>query len=77
MSRRLNLFFIWVLEKKFGNIWLFFGCRQMTLDLYQREKQEMLEMGVLDKVFLALSRQPGLKRVSFASCYLYNKSCFL
>ncbi|XP_066586894.1 nitric oxide synthase, salivary gland [Prorops nasuta] len=49
-------------DKKFGKVWLFFGCRQRNLDLYRQEKREMLENGVLDKVFLALSREPGLKK---------------
>ncbi|XP_011860822.1 PREDICTED: nitric oxide synthase, salivary gland [Vollenhovia emeryi] len=49
-------------NQKFGKIWLFFGCRQKNLDLYRQEKREMLEAGVLDKVFLALSREPGLKK---------------
>ncbi|XP_071633462.1 nitric oxide synthase isoform X2 [Temnothorax longispinosus] len=49
-------------NQKFGKIWLFFGCRQRTLDLYRQEKKEMLEAGVLDKVFLALSREPGIKK---------------
>lgn len=50
-------------DQKFGKIWLFFGCRQKTLDLYRQEKKEMMEAGVLDKVFLALSRESGLKKV--------------
>ncbi|KAG5335451.1 NOS protein, partial [Acromyrmex charruanus] len=49
-------------NQKFGKIWLFFGCRQRNLDLYRQEKKEMLEVGVLDKVFLALSREPGFKK---------------
>ncbi|KYN23479.1 PREDICTED: nitric oxide synthase, salivary gland [Trachymyrmex cornetzi] len=49
-------------NQKFGKIWLFFGCRQRNLDLYRQEKKEMLEVGVLDKIFLALSREPGLKK---------------
>jgi len=51
------------LDQAFGKIWLFFGCRQRNLELYRREKKEMLEAGVLDKVFLALSREHGLKKV--------------
>ncbi|XP_011646208.1 nitric oxide synthase, salivary gland [Pogonomyrmex barbatus] len=49
-------------NQKFGKIWLFFGCRQKNLDLYRQEKKEMLDVGVLDKVFLALSREPGIKK---------------
>lgn len=48
---------------EFGRVWLFFGCRQKNLDLYQKEKEEMVKAGVLDKIFLALSREPGLKKV--------------
>ncbi|CAK9823130.1 Nitric oxide synthase, salivary gland [Anthophora retusa] len=49
-------------DLEYGKVWLFFGCRQKTLDLYRQEKEEMVKAGVLDKVFLALSREPGLKK---------------
>lgn len=49
----------------YGKVWLFFGCRQRNLDLYRQEKEEMIKAGVLDKVFLALSREPGLKKVLY------------
>ncbi|XP_043519270.1 nitric oxide synthase, salivary gland isoform X1 [Frieseomelitta varia] len=49
-------------DLKYGKVWLFFGCRQRNLDLYRQEKEEMVKAGVLDKVFLALSREPGLKK---------------
>ncbi|XP_043579281.1 nitric oxide synthase, salivary gland [Bombus pyrosoma] len=49
-------------DLEYGNVWLFFGCRQRSLDLYRQEKEEMVKVGVLDKVFLALSREPGLKK---------------
>ncbi|XP_043272207.1 nitric oxide synthase, salivary gland [Venturia canescens] len=49
-------------HENYGKIWLFFGCRQRNLDLYRQEKKEMLETGVLDKVFLALSREPGITK---------------
>lgn len=45
-----------------GKMWLFFGCRQKELDLYHNEKEDMLGKGVLDKVFLALSRQPTVPK---------------
>lgn len=48
--------------EKFGKIWLFFGCRQKNIDLYCQEKGEMMEAGVLDNVFLALSREKGIKK---------------
>lgn len=50
-------------QKSIGKMWLFFGCRQKELDLYKEEKAEMLEKGVFDKVFLALSREPNVPRV--------------
>lgn len=45
-------------------VWLFFGCRAKCLDLYSDEKREMLEKGILDKVFLALSREVKIPKVS-------------
>nr|CAD7458921.1 unnamed protein product [Timema tahoe] len=45
-----------------GKAWLFFGCRQRSLDLYRKEKQDMLEDKVLDRVFLALSREPTIPK---------------
>lgn len=49
-------------RQEFGKIWLFFGCRKKNLDLYRKEKQEMMEAGVLDQVFLALSRESQVKK---------------
>lgn len=60
-------------DQKFGKIWLFFGCRQRNLDLYRQEKKEMLEVGVLDKVFLALSREPGFKKVLIYMLFYRSK----
>jgi len=48
----------------FGKMWLFFGCRQHALDLYREEKAAMLEEGVLDRVYLALSREPAIPKVT-------------
>jgi nitric-oxide synthase len=45
-------------------MWLFFGCRQRALDLYREEKAAMLKEGVLDKVYLALSREPTIPKVT-------------
>lgn len=50
-------------NKQVGKIWLFFGCRTRELDLYKEEKNEMLKKGVVDKVFLALSREPNVPKV--------------
>ncbi|XP_072754682.1 nitric oxide synthase, salivary gland-like [Anoplolepis gracilipes] len=49
-------------NQTFGKVWLFFGSRRRNLDLYRQEKKEMLEAGVLDKAFLALSREPNVKK---------------
>ncbi|XP_076549445.1 nitric oxide synthase isoform X3 [Osmia lignaria lignaria] len=49
-------------DLEYGKVWLFFGCRNTNLDLYRQEKEEMVKSEVLDKVFLALSREPGLKK---------------
>jgi hypothetical protein len=50
--------------RSFGKMWLFFGCRQRALDLYREEKATMLKEGVLDKVYLALSREPTIPKVT-------------
>ena len=44
-------------------VWLFFGCRTKALDLYRDEKEEMLEKQILDRTFLALSREPNIPKV--------------
>lgn len=44
-------------EQPIPKVLLFFGCRTKALDLYYEEKEEMRRKGVLDKVFLALSRE--------------------
>jgi nitric-oxide synthase len=55
-------------NKKVGKIWLFFGCRTRELDLHKEEKTQMLTKGVLDKVFLALSREPNVPKVRVRLC---------
>ena len=45
-------------------VWLFFGCRTKSLDLYSDEKRKMFENGILNRVFLALSREPDIPKVS-------------
>lgn len=49
---------------KVGKMWLFFGSRQRELDLYRDEKAQMLKEKVLDRVFLALSREPNVPKVA-------------
>lgn len=50
-------------KREVGKMWLFFGCRKKELDLYQQEKEEMLKKKVLDRVFLALSRETDIRKV--------------
>lgn len=47
-----------------GPVWLFFGCRTKTMDLYREEKEQAVKEGVLSKVFLALSREKSILKVS-------------
>lgn len=44
-------------------VWLFFGCRTKSLDLYCDEKEDLVNRGILDRVFLALSREPNTPKV--------------
>ncbi|XP_049785916.1 nitric oxide synthase, salivary gland-like [Schistocerca cancellata] len=48
--------------ENFGKMWLFFGCRHRSLDLYREEKTRLVEDGVLDKVYLALSREANVPK---------------
>lgn len=61
-----NLFFIEQLPK----VWLFFGCRTEAMDLYRGEKQEMVDKHILDRVFLALSREPNVPKVRTPCCFI-------
>ncbi|XP_058799933.1 nitric oxide synthase, salivary gland-like [Phymastichus coffea] len=49
-------------EISFGKIWLFFGCRLKMLDLYRDEKDHMIISNILNREFLALSREPGISK---------------
>lgn len=53
-------------KQKLGRMWLFFGCRTRDMDLYKNEKAEMLKLGIFDKVFLALSREPDTPKVTIS-----------
>lgn len=54
---------MYILGENFGSMWLFFGCRSRILDYYRAEKEAMLKQGVLSRVSLALSREPGHNRM--------------
>ncbi|KXJ79779.1 hypothetical protein RP20_CCG027687 [Aedes albopictus] len=49
-------------ETEIPKVWLFFGCRTKKVDLYRDEKEEMLQTGILDRVFLALSREENVPK---------------
>ncbi|XP_055389381.1 nitric oxide synthase isoform X2 [Condylostylus longicornis] len=49
-------------DSEMPKIWLFFGCRLRSLDLYREEKEEMKSLGVLNRVFLALSREADVPK---------------
>ena len=56
-------------DVEWGSMDLFAGCRKFKEDnIYQEERQQMLNDGTLDHAYLALSREPGLKKVS-----IYNE----
>ncbi|KAL3268496.1 hypothetical protein HHI36_007608 [Cryptolaemus montrouzieri] len=50
-------------SQQLGKMLLFFGCRTKELDLYQEEKQEMVSKKIIDKTFLALSREPSQSKM--------------
>lgn len=50
--------------KQTPKVYLFFGCRTKGVDLYCDEKEDMLQKGILTKVFLALSRETHVPKVS-------------
>ncbi|XP_037910457.1 nitric oxide synthase isoform X2 [Hermetia illucens] len=49
-------------NKRMPKVWLFFGCRTKELDLYREEKDNMVKVGILDRVFLALSREKDIPK---------------
>lgn len=74
-------FFLLCSIQQLPKVWLFFGCRTEALDLYCDEKQEMVEKKILDRVFLALSREPNVPKVWLltetinSSVYFANLLC--
>uniref|UniRef100_Q27571-2 Isoform 2 of Nitric oxide synthase n=1 Tax=Drosophila melanogaster TaxID=7227 RepID=Q27571-2 len=47
---------------KLPKMWLFFGCRNRDVDLYAEEKAELQKDQILDRVFLALSREQAIPK---------------
>ncbi len=46
-------------EKTFGEMWLFYGCRDVEKDyLYREELEGFLERGILKELLVAISRAP-------------------
>ena len=51
-------------DVEWGTMDLYAGCRNFKEDnIYQEEKQQMLNDGTLDHAYLALSREPDVKKV--------------
>ncbi|XP_050436127.1 nitric oxide synthase, salivary gland isoform X2 [Adelges cooleyi] len=50
------------IDAKMGRVMLFFGCQYRSLELYKTDKTAMLNEGVLDKVYLALSRESSIPK---------------
>ena len=53
-----------------GPMLLFTGYRSPECDLYVKEKANMVDLGVLDYAFLALSRDPVIPRVIISILFL-------
>ena len=48
----------------FGPMYLFFGCRQSTVDqIYSDEAMNARQRGAIDEYYVALSREPGKPKV--------------
>uniref|UniRef100_A0A034WS92 Nitric oxide synthase n=1 Tax=Bactrocera dorsalis TaxID=27457 RepID=A0A034WS92_BACDO len=43
-------------------VWLFFGCRNRDVDLYSNEKKQLVRENILNRVFLALSRESNIPK---------------
>ncbi|XP_067622883.1 nitric oxide synthase-like [Eurosta solidaginis] len=50
------------LKMQRSKVWLFFGCRTREMDLYAEEKRSLVREQILDRVFLALSREPEIPK---------------
>lgn len=50
------------IDTKMGRTMLFFGCQYKSMDLYKTDKIEMIKEGVLNKTYLALSREPSIPK---------------
>jgi nitric-oxide synthase len=49
---------------RFGKMTLFFGCRTKEMILYLTELEQLKKDLVLSDIFLALSREPSIKKVN-------------
>ena len=51
-------------SSEFGSMYLFFGCRQSTLDhIYKDEMAKACMFGAVEKCYVALSREPNQSKV--------------
>ena len=60
-------------QGNFGPMSLYFGRRTLKKDnVYQKEKAEMVDAGVLKPITVALSREPNIPKVSINNKYGYR-----
>jgi sulfite reductase alpha subunit-like flavoprotein len=61
-------------KKGWGDMSMYFGCRQSTMDhIYEAELNACAKEGVMSQVNVALSREPGKKKVeTIAECCSSN-----
>uniref|UniRef100_A0A1A9VG31 Nitric oxide synthase n=1 Tax=Glossina austeni TaxID=7395 RepID=A0A1A9VG31_GLOAU len=45
-------------------VWLFFGCRNSKVNLYADEKERLINENILNRIFLALSREPNTPKAN-------------
>ena len=58
----------------FGPMYLFFGCRQSTVDqIYSDEAMNARQHGAIDEYYVALSREPGKPKVQYVHAPTYTK----
>jgi len=58
---------------RFGKMTLFFGCRTKEMILYRSELESLKKENILSDIFLALSREPSVKKVCFNISSTYQK----
>lgn len=60
-------------KSKLGRLTLFFGCQTKEMILYRTELEELKEIGIFADIYLALSREPKIKKVYFGRNSMFIK----